>query len=103
MHAALRLLVIACLVWCALGFDDPAFANPLDRHTTVATGHTNDVPTDGDQPPLAADHHHCPIAPDLRLPTAAEPVAIGMVRPIAAYFAALSSLTRAPPLHPPAA
>ena len=103
MRAAFHLLVLACLIWCALGISEPvqAYAGP----GVAAAGGVDPADPllhdeDGEQ--AAGHHHHCPVAPDLP-PGCAPSQAVKYRDPVfTPRFGALDSLTRAPPLQPPA-
>lgn len=104
MRAAIRLLTLLCLLWCGVHVAEPAAAHggPVAEHQAIDAGQpspSDSVPEQGTH----AGHHHCPIAPDQRLAEAAAAPALGTTRPVAAATDALASLTRAPPLQPPAA
>jgi hypothetical protein len=105
MGAALRLLTILALVFCALGIGetDAAHASAPSAQAS-ATAVPDTPPADpGGAIPEAAHHHHCPLAPALpQARTAAHPASAASA-PVASRIAALASLTRAPPLEPPAA
>ena len=109
MRAAIRLLTLLCLLWCGVHVAEPAAAHggPVAEHQAVDVGRI--IPGDprssdgGLEQGTHAAHHHCPIAPDQRLagaPAVPNPAA---ATPVAPHAAALASLTRAPPLQPPAA
>lgn len=103
MRAALHLLVLACLLWCALGIAEPAQAHVELGEVAAAQVDQTNWPFDhasGEQ--AAGDHHHCPVAPHVPLASApAQPVQ-HRTPVFAESFVALESLTRAPPLQPPA-
>lgn len=105
MAAALRILTLICLMWCALGVGEPvaAHGDMSAQHQLAGAMHDSDEPGDTPEAPEPGGHHHCPVAPDL--PPLGD--AVG-VRPVAAAPFAdrcgpLASLSRAPPLQPPAA
>lgn len=103
MRATLHLLVLACLLWCALGIAEPAQAHVGAGEVAAAKADQTSWPFDhvsGEQ--AAGDHHHCPVAPHVPLgSTPAQPVQC-RAPVFAGSFVALESLTRAPPLQPPA-
>ncbi|NJR80120.1 hypothetical protein [Sphingomonas corticis] len=101
MRAAFRLLVMACLVWCAMGV-----AEPVQAHGGAAVEHADAFsPAQSDPADAAgeAHHHHCPVAPDLPVARLSDPAVAAGDPPVAPRAVALASLTRAPPLPPPSA
>lgn len=104
MRAAIRLLTMLCLLWCGLHIAEPAAAHdgPVVEHQAVDTNHPNPSDTTPEQG-THASHHHCPIAPDQAWADAAGAPHLVIAAPVAARTTALASLTRAPPLQPPAA
>lgn len=105
MSRLFRLLTILSLVWCALGVGEPAAAHDdtSAQHITIGAPHAGDTPVDLPPAPESGGHHHCPVAPDLPLVAAAPAIAPVAAMPVAGRSTALASLTRAPPLQPPAA
>jgi hypothetical protein len=106
MRAALHLILILCVLWCALGVAEPAEAStPKDWETVAASsgpvdhGPVDDVVDVQDR----AHHHHCPVAPDPAPDQFADPIGPSACAPMQARPVALASLTRAPPLQPPSA
>lgn len=108
MRRALHLLTIMTVLMCGLHLGEPAQANALTdqlRHAALAdVGPDDGEPTDqGTDKAAHANHHHCPIAAEQRALSAPRTLLLGdailFVRPIAA----MKSLSRAPPVEPPAA
>lgn len=104
MRSAIRLLTMLCLLWCGLHIAEPAAAHggPVAEHQAVDTAPTNPSDTTPEQG-THAGHHHCPVAPDQSLADGACATTLTAATPLAPRAAALASLTRAPPLQPPAA
>lgn len=105
MRAAIRLLTMLCLLWCGLHVAEPAAAHDVSGDTIVAlAGAAPADPCDaGSERSAHAGHHHCPIAPDQRLAATTGAPDFTAGAPVTSPTAALASLTRAPPLQPPAA
>jgi hypothetical protein len=102
MRAALHLLVVACLIWCALGISEPAEAHVDGSSTAISVDEANPSPVDAGDEAAPDHHHHCPVAPDIPVIDAQTPGAKYRDPVFPARAATLSSLSRAPPLQPPA-
>lgn len=104
MRAAFHLLVLLCLIWCALGISEPVEAYAGSPEVmAMAVDHADLSLDHGDGEQAAGHHHHCPVAPDVLLGSA-QPQKTRYRDPVfASRVSALASLTRAPPLQPPAA
>ena len=105
MSAALRLLTMICLLWCAFGGTEPVVARDVSavEHVVLcdaAGGHTD---TDRHEAPDGVHHHHCPVAPDAAAPVGVTPWMAAAVLPGAGLAPVLASLAGPPPLQPPAA
>lgn len=103
MRATLHLLVLACLLWCALAIAEPAQAHVGAGEVAAAKADQTSWPFDhasGEQ--AAGDHHHCPVAPNVPLGSMPAQLAQYRAPVFALRFDTLESLTRAPPLQPPA-
>lgn len=104
MRAVLNLLTTLCVLWCALGFCEPANAHTLSVTDVVVTSADPAQDLPGDAVDLdAGHHHHCPVAPDLATgptvtPSLAQPVPL-----LATPVLPLASRSFRPPLQPPAA
>lgn len=103
MAFALRLVVMFTLIWCGLHIAEPAQAHggPVAAHALMDAGHDGDERSQPGEP-MHGGHHHCPVAADpaphgdaATLTPAPSPV-------FASGTATMRSLTRAPPLQPPA-
>ncbi len=97
----MHLILMACVFLCALGLAEPAAAHsPYDREHVVAGA----TVADGDLSDANAlvHHHHCPVAPDLSHGGADERIMLSVAVPVRSPTAPLASLTRAPPVPPPA-
>ena len=105
MRAALRLLTLVCLIWCALGVAEPeaAHADVPGQHQSYDAGSSDAAPDETDDSTALAGHHHCPVAPILHVPAPTIPATLDAVPLRPCTVAALVSLPRAPPLQPPAA
>jgi hypothetical protein len=105
MRTLLHLVTLVCLLWCTLGIAEPAAAHGHVPGTieTVASDSAMDADNHRDEAPDREQHQHCPIAPDLQLPVLSAPCVPVGAPPAAPVHAALTSLSNAPPLQPPAA
>ena len=105
MRAALQLILMAYVLWCALGIAEPAEASAFSYRQDLGASSTpapHAPDQRGDEEGGQAHHHHCPVAPDLAPGPSLEPVVIRASVPVRSPYAPLGSLTRAPPLQPPA-
>ena len=102
MRAAFHLLVLVCLMWCALGIAEPAQAHVGAEDAAVSAGQSSWSLDHESGEPAAGHHHHCPVAPDVPVGRAQAQAAKYRDPVFAPRFVALASLTRAPPLQPPA-
>jgi hypothetical protein len=104
MSAFLRLLLIACVLWCGAHVAQPAWAHDEVAH------HQADAALDdeGSDHKGSADaahiaHHHCPAALHQNAVAALDDRACGAPLLFAARTAPLASRSQAPPIEPPAA
>lgn len=107
MFRAIRLLVVLAVLWCGLHLS-PAEADVphgkagagLMLHDEARGG----VPSDHGLPHASqACHNHCPVAPDQGHGAALSAPALAAAAPFATPAKKLVSLSRAPPVQPPAA
>jgi hypothetical protein len=101
-----RLLLIACVLVCGAHLAEPVQAHDEAAHHALEAGpgHAGDEPADAHESGAAhAVQHHCPVAPDQAFAARVCAADRGETTHFAAPAAALASLTRAPPLEPPAA
>lgn len=107
MHAnrsLLHMLLALAVLLCGLHIGEPAHAEDgagahAVSHAIGDADHSDNEAPGRDE---AASHHHCPMAPAVAAPdgpVAFTAIAIHAARPTTT----LGSLTRAPPLEPPAA
>lgn len=106
MRRLLHMLLVVCVLWCGAHLAEPVQAHDEGAHHAleVGPGHADSEPAGTHEGGAAhAVQHHCPVAPDHE--PAAQPCArdTGDAGHFAAPAAPLASLTRAPPLEPPAA
>lgn len=106
MRRLLHMLLVVCVLWCGAHIAEPVQAHDEAAHHALEAGpgHADEeAPGEHEGGAAHAVQHHCPVAPD----QAAAPPACAVDGARAAHFAApvaaLASLTRAPPLEPPAA
>ena len=111
MRRVLHLLMAIALLVSGLHLGEDAHAHEsaalheLEQTHPPATD-PNDDPGDshdGTGKVAHAGHHHCPVAPDQDHGPALGAVLVSSADHCSRPAAALSSLTRAPPLEPPAA
>jgi hypothetical protein len=106
MPRFLRLLLVACVLLCGVHVAEPVQAHDEATHHALEAGpaHADEEPAGTHEGGAAhAVQHHCPVAPDHApavMPCAAQAASTAH---FAAPVAALASLTRAPPVEPPAA
>lgn len=101
-----RLLLIACVLVCGAHVAEPVQAHDEAAHHAfeAGPGHAGDEPADAHENGAAhAVQHHCPFAPDQAPAAVARALDPCGLEHFAAPAVALASLTRAPPLEPPAA
>lgn len=105
MHRAMHLLIMIGVLLCGLHFCATAEAHDdAPRQGMFSAPHDSGDNGAPDPAKLAhGTHHHCPVAPDPDVP--ARPAAA--LPPESAFFARpaapMHSLSRAPPIEPPAA
>lgn len=104
MRGAFQLLLICCLIWCALGVTEPAHAYAGSQEQGVSSvAHDDNSMADLSDDELSANHHHhCPVAPAIPWGSASRNPHLLPVPIFTARIAVLASLSRAPPLQPPA-
>ena len=106
MSRLLRLLLIVSVLWCGAHIAEPVQAHDAAAHRTLGAepGHVDGDPDDTRQGSAEhAIHHHCPVASGHAAAATSCAVESGGAGHFAAPAAELASLTRAPPLEPPAA
>lgn len=106
MRRLLHMLLVVCVLWCGAHVAEPVQAHDEAAHHALEAGPAHD---DGEAPgtheggAAHAVQHHCPVAPDQAPGAAVCAVDSGGALHFAAPVAALASLSRAPPVEPPAA
>ncbi len=106
MPRLFSLLLVVCVLWCGVHVAEPVQAHDEAEHHAFEAGasHADDEPDGTHQGGTAhAIQHHCPVAPDQAAATETCAVETAGAAHFTAPVAALASLTRAPPLEPPAA
>jgi hypothetical protein len=106
MRAALHLILVLCVVWCAAGIAEPTDASAPNawENTVASNAPVHQTPIDdGVDVEDQAHHHHCPVAPAPASDQSPEPIGKSASAPMQARPTSLLSLTRAPPLQPPSA
>jgi hypothetical protein len=101
-----RLMLIVSVLMCGAHVAEPVQAHDESTHHALEAGPGHaDAEPDGAHEGGAAHavQHHCPVAPDLASAGGAGESEPGESAHFAAPAAALVSLTRAPPIEPPAA
>lgn len=103
-RSLLHMLLALAVLLCGLHIGEPAHAENgagehAATHAIADTGHADSNAPDQDE---GADHHHCPMAPAIAAPDDL-PVFAAVILLDTRPGASLRSLTRAPPIEPPAA
>ena len=106
MRRLLHMLLVVCVLWCGAHVAEPVQAHDEATHHALEAGpaHADGEP-DGLHEGGAAHavQHHCPVAPDQTPATGTCAIESNGAGHFSAPVAVLVSLTRAPPVEPPAA
>lgn len=106
MRRFLHLLLFVCVLWCGAHVAEPVQAHDEATHHALEAGpghEDGEAPGTHESGAAHAVQHHCPVAPEQAQGAAACATERGDAAHFAAPVAPLASLTRAPPVEPPAA
>lgn len=103
MRLAMHLLLAICLVWCGLHVAEPAEAHAAGQAEVSLIAEDCDKTPEGEGRAAHLHHHHCPVAPDQRLAARGSLSFSAQELRFPGRIVPLHSLSRAPPLEPPAA